>query len=92
MYIFSYISGVLFDITGNWKQSFYQAAVWTVLSGLLIGLIPYSKNRKLIGEGPVEKEIEESENKVITIVLLVVVIIILTVFVLYLTAVSLLQP
>lgn len=49
-------AGHLFDITGSWEQSFYQASIWTIISGLLIAIIPYTKNRKIIGHGPVEKE------------------------------------
>ncbi|CAG9767258.1 unnamed protein product [Ceutorhynchus assimilis] len=84
-------AALLYDITGNWKQSFYQAAVWVILSGLFVGLIPYTKNKKMIGKGPVEKEVEDSENRVIPIVLLVTFSVILTIFVLYLTGVSLVQ-
>ncbi|KAH1025337.1 hypothetical protein HUJ05_010079 [Dendroctonus ponderosae] len=82
-------AGVLFDLTGSWEQSFYQAGAWTILSGLLVGLVPYCKNKKIIGKGPVEKVVEESENRVIPIVLILVLTILLTVFVLYLTAISL---
>ncbi|XP_066259756.1 monocarboxylate transporter 14-like [Euwallacea similis] len=81
-------AGVLYDITGNWKHSFYQAAVWTVLSGLFVGLIPYSKNKKMIGKGPVEKEIEGSRCRVIPILLILLLTVAFTVIVAYLTVVS----
>ncbi|KAL1497871.1 hypothetical protein ABEB36_008758 [Hypothenemus hampei] len=84
-------AGVLFDLTGNWKQSFYQAAIWTILSGLFVGFIPYSRNKKIIGKGPVEKEVQESENRMIPLVLILIITVILTIFVLYLTAISLLE-
>lgn len=39
--------GMLFDITQSYAQSFYQAAFWIVISGVLIGIIPYTKDKKL---------------------------------------------
>ncbi|XP_050298195.1 monocarboxylate transporter 14-like isoform X3 [Anthonomus grandis grandis] len=83
-------AGLLYDATNSWEHSFYQAAVWTILSGLYIALIPYSRNKKMIGKGPVEKEVEESETRVIPIVIILIITIVLTVFVLYLTCISLL--
>ncbi|CAH0564856.1 unnamed protein product [Brassicogethes aeneus] len=50
-------AGHLFDVSGSWALSFYQAAIWIVVSGVLVGIIPYTKNRKIIGKGPVEKEL-----------------------------------
>ncbi|CAG9812474.1 unnamed protein product [Phaedon cochleariae] len=41
------LAGCLFDLTDSWDQSFYQAAFWIVVSGIIIGIIPYTKNRKL---------------------------------------------
>lgn len=43
------LAGYLFDLTQSYSQSFYQAAVWIFLSGILIGVIPYTKERKLCG-------------------------------------------
>lgn len=43
------LAGLLFDLTGSWMQSFLQAGIWIVISGLLLGLIPYTKDRKIIG-------------------------------------------
>lgn len=82
------ILGVLYDVTGNWEQSFYQAAVWTVLSGIFVAFIPYSRNKKMIGEGLVEKEIEESNNQWIPIILLVLAATVLLALVTYLTVIS----
>ncbi|KAJ8923171.1 hypothetical protein NQ315_001725 [Exocentrus adspersus] len=51
-------AGHLYDVTQTWHQTFYQAAIWIVISGVLIAIIPYTKNRKITGKGPVEKVIE----------------------------------
>lgn len=47
------LAGFLFDLTKSWNLSFYQAAGWIIFSGILIGIIPFTKNRKIIGTGPV---------------------------------------
>lgn len=52
------LAGWLFDITNSWDLSFYMAGSWIVVSGLLVGLIPYTKNRKIWGKGPIEMERE----------------------------------
>ncbi|XP_030763158.1 monocarboxylate transporter 14-like [Sitophilus oryzae] len=81
-------AGLLYDQSKSWQQPFYQAAIWTVLSGIFIGLIPYTKNRKIIGKGPVEKEIEDSEDRLIPIIVQIVIMVILVIFVAYLTVQS----
>lgn len=43
------IAGLLYDLTQSYEQSFYQAGFWVIFSGLLVGLIPYTKNHKLFG-------------------------------------------
>lgn len=53
------LAGWLFDVTNSWDLSFYMAGGWIVLSGLLVGLIPYTKNRKIWGKGPIEMEREK---------------------------------
>lgn len=52
------LAGWLFDITNSWDLSFYMAGSWIVVSGLLVGLIPYTRNRKIWGKGPIEMERE----------------------------------
>lgn len=52
----SQMLGFLFDITHSWEQSFLQAALWIVISGILILGISFTKNRKIIGSGPLEME------------------------------------
>ncbi|KAJ8957426.1 hypothetical protein NQ318_004906 [Aromia moschata] len=63
-------AGHLYDLTGSWDQPFYQAAIWIVVSGLFVAFIPYTRNRKLFGKGPVEKEIEGAEDNIICTVIL----------------------
>ncbi|GJQ72426.1 hypothetical protein Trydic_g3503 [Trypoxylus dichotomus] len=50
------IAGMLFDITQSWEQSFLQAALWIIISGVFILCIPFTKNVKIIGSGPLEME------------------------------------
>ncbi|XP_017892522.1 uncharacterized protein LOC108632440 [Ceratina calcarata] len=52
------LAGWLFDVTKSWDLSFYMAGGWIVVSGFLVGLIPYTKNRKIWGKGPIEMERE----------------------------------
>ncbi|XP_051161541.1 uncharacterized protein LOC127281719 isoform X2 [Leptopilina boulardi] len=52
------LAGLLFDITGTWDLSFLMAGGWIIFSGLLMGFIPYTRNRKIWGSGPVEMEKE----------------------------------
>ncbi|KAF7989933.1 hypothetical protein HCN44_008607 [Aphidius gifuensis] len=50
------LAGLLFDITQSWDLSFLMAGGWIIIAGFLMGLIPMTKNRKLVGDGPVERE------------------------------------
>lgn len=43
------IAGLIFDLTGNWKQSFFQAGLWIVIAGILLLFIPFTKNRTIFG-------------------------------------------
>ncbi|KAH1016120.1 hypothetical protein HUJ04_007392 [Dendroctonus ponderosae] len=45
------IAGLLYDITNTYEQSFYQAGMWVVLSGVIVGLIPYVPKTKIFGNG-----------------------------------------
>lgn len=56
------LAGHLFDVTGNWEQSFYQAAIWIFVAGIIVLGIPLTKNRKIIGSGPVEKDLAAMNN------------------------------
>ncbi|CAH0564857.1 unnamed protein product [Brassicogethes aeneus] len=44
------LAGLLFDLTQSWDQSFYQAGFWIIISGVLAGVIPYTKNTKILGK------------------------------------------
>lgn len=52
------LAGWVSDLTGFWDLSFYLAGFWIVLSGVFIGLIPFTKNRLLWGAGQLEIERE----------------------------------
>ncbi|XP_050540182.1 uncharacterized protein LOC126904884 isoform X2 [Daktulosphaira vitifoliae] len=52
------LAGWVSDVTRVWDYSFYLAGIWIVISGILIGLIPYTKNRLLWGAGRLENERE----------------------------------
>lgn len=57
------LAGLLFDLTGSWAQSFYQAAFWIIISGILVGIIPYTKNRKLGGGELLQNKTDNKNNK-----------------------------
>lgn len=50
------LAGWLFDITNSWEMSFMMAGLWIIVAGLLIGIIPFTKNRKIWGSGLIEME------------------------------------
>lgn len=50
------IAGWLFDVTGSWYCSFYMAAGWIAVSGLLCYIIPITKNRRIIGNATLQKD------------------------------------
>ncbi|EFA08671.2 monocarboxylate transporter 13 [Tribolium castaneum] len=50
-------AALLADITNSWSYAFHLSGVMIVLSGILILVIPYTKNRKIFGSGLVEKEL-----------------------------------
>ncbi|CAF4861441.1 unnamed protein product [Pieris macdunnoughi] len=56
------LGGLLFDLTGNWESTFYGGGVWLVISGISIGIIPYTKNRRIWGKGPLLKDLEEAQS------------------------------
>ncbi|KOX77337.1 Monocarboxylate transporter 12 [Melipona quadrifasciata] len=53
------LAGWIFDVTNSWDLSFCMAGGWIIISGFLVGLIPYTKNRKIWGKGPIEMEREK---------------------------------
>ncbi|CAK1542387.1 unnamed protein product [Leptosia nina] len=56
------LGGLLYDLTGNWEATFYGGGVWLVISGISIGIIPYTKNRRIWGTGPLLKDLEEGQS------------------------------
>lgn len=52
------IAGWIFDVTGTWDLSFLMAGGWIIFAGVFVGIIPFTKNRKIWGSGPVEIELE----------------------------------
>ncbi|KAL1497870.1 hypothetical protein ABEB36_008757 [Hypothenemus hampei] len=49
------VAGLLYDITQSYEQSFYQAGIWVVVAGIIVGFIPYTTNRKIFGSGALAK-------------------------------------
>lgn len=43
-------------------MSFTQAGIWIVVAGLLILVIPMTKNRVIIGNGPLEKDADRDST------------------------------
>ncbi|CAG4937473.1 unnamed protein product [Parnassius apollo] len=50
------MAGALKDRTGYWDVAFYVAGIWVVVSGLLVGVIPYTKNFRICGNAPLAKD------------------------------------
>ncbi|XP_026499024.2 uncharacterized protein LOC113402887 [Vanessa tameamea] len=51
------MAGALKDKTGYWDAAFYVAGIWVVVSGLLVAVIPYTKNFRIIGNAPLAKDV-----------------------------------
>ncbi|KAG7300107.1 hypothetical protein JYU34_015647 [Plutella xylostella] len=56
------LAGLLYDMTGIWDYSFYMGGIWLVVSGLCVGVIPYTRDVRLCGSGPLLKEEEEEKE------------------------------
>lgn len=50
-------SGALKDSTGYWDAAFYVAGIWVIVSGFLVGVIPFTKNFRIIGNAPLAKDV-----------------------------------
>jgi hypothetical protein len=57
-----HLTGLMFDITLTWDLSFYMAGIWIVVSGILVGLIPATRNRVLWGSGSLELDMERDKS------------------------------
>ncbi|XP_041977947.1 monocarboxylate transporter 9-like [Aricia agestis] len=51
------MAGALKDKTGYWDAAFYIAGIWVIVSGLLVAVIPYTKNFRIIGNAPLAKDV-----------------------------------
>ncbi|CAH0397727.1 unnamed protein product [Chilo suppressalis] len=51
------MAGALRDTTGYWDAAFYISGIWVVISGLLVGVIPYTKNFRICGNAPLAKDV-----------------------------------
>lgn len=50
------MAGALRDSTGYWDAAFYVSGIWVIISGLLVGVIPYTKNFRICGTAPLAKD------------------------------------
>ncbi|KPJ04472.1 Monocarboxylate transporter 12 [Papilio xuthus] len=57
------IGGMLYDLTGSWDLTFYTGGIWLVISGLCVGVIPYTKDLRMCGTAPLFKEAEEARKE-----------------------------
>lgn len=55
------IAGLIFDLTGNWEQSFWQAGFWIIVAGILLVVIPYTKDRKICGASSTDS-VDDTES------------------------------
>lgn len=56
------LGGLMFDITLTWDLSFYMAGIWIVVSGILVWVIPVTRNRVLWGSGSLQMDIEREKS------------------------------
>lgn len=50
------VPGALKDNTGYWDAAFYVGGVWVMVSGVLVAVIPYTKNFRICGDAPLAKD------------------------------------
>ncbi|XP_063898642.1 monocarboxylate transporter 14 [Helicoverpa armigera] len=51
------MAGALRDVTGHWDAAFYVAGLWVIISGFLVGVIPYTENFRICGNAPLAKDV-----------------------------------
>ncbi|XP_026729050.1 monocarboxylate transporter 3-like [Trichoplusia ni] len=51
------MAGALRDVTGHWDAAFYVAGLWVIISGFLVGVIPYTDNFRICGNAPLAKDV-----------------------------------
>ncbi|XP_045450194.1 uncharacterized protein LOC123658948 [Melitaea cinxia] len=57
------LGGLLFDTTMTWNLTFYVGGVWVMISGVCVGIIPYTRNVRLCGSAPLLNKLEEAQSK-----------------------------
>ncbi|KPJ11474.1 Monocarboxylate transporter 12 [Papilio machaon] len=57
------IGGMLMPPTGSWDLTFYAAGLWLIISGLFVGVIPYTRDMRMCGTAPLFKEAEEARKE-----------------------------
>lgn len=62
-FFFVMFLGLLFDTTMTWNLTFYVGGVWVMLSGVCVGIIPYTRNVRLCGSAPLLNKLEEAQSK-----------------------------
>lgn len=67
--LYFFISGALRDNTGYWDAAFYVAGVWVVVSGLLVAVIPYTKNFRMCGNAPLAKDVAGEPDPTVKIII-----------------------
>lgn len=53
---------MLYDLTGTWDLTFYMSGVWLLVSGLCVGVIPYTRDLRMCGHGPLLKEADDEKR------------------------------
>lgn len=51
------MAGGLKDVTGEWDAAFYVAGLWVIISGVLVGVIPFTENFRICGNAPLAKDV-----------------------------------
>lgn len=53
---------MLFDLTKTWDLTFYMGGIWLIISGVCIGVIAYTYDKRICGSAPLLKETELAEK------------------------------
>ncbi|XP_047994880.1 uncharacterized protein LOC125233069 [Leguminivora glycinivorella] len=62
------MAGGLKDKTGYWDAAFYVAGIWVIISGILVGVIPYTKNFRICGNAPLAKDVASEPDPGVRII------------------------
>lgn len=64
-----YFLAALKDNTGYWDVAFYVAGIWVIVSGILVGVIPYTKNFRICGNAPLAKDAAGEPDPTVKIII-----------------------